>query len=237
MHGTRMADKPRTEPPPKESSELRRQEQSEERRKLVDEAKKRAVAQGVDYEQFKEIASAAHLKPIQSQAEGKSTNAQSLPHLVTPEGTVAPPPQQQSEGPAPINPPVTKHHSSGHEGFAPTTPEAFNRAWELASGDVGARARLLSSVEEEVGLASVFRVEAPAWLVKGAAQALEASLGEAIGNDQAIRALKGLARVPRSTLSGKLIGREGKESIKSLVNALREHDESVHEVLTSLGVD
>ena len=39
---------------------------------VVDEAKKRAVSQNVDYDTFKNMVAVAHLKPIHAQSTGRS---------------------------------------------------------------------------------------------------------------------------------------------------------------------
>ncbi len=42
------------------------------RRKAVDDAKKRAVAQNVDYDTFKNMVSVAHLRPIQAASTSRT---------------------------------------------------------------------------------------------------------------------------------------------------------------------
>ena len=50
--------------PPKRSKELQTAAYDDWKHKAVDDAKKRAVAQYVDYDTFKNMVSVAHLKPI-----------------------------------------------------------------------------------------------------------------------------------------------------------------------------
>lgn len=50
--------------PPKRSKELENAVYDDWKRKAVDSAKKRAVAQFVDYDSFKNMVLVAHLKPI-----------------------------------------------------------------------------------------------------------------------------------------------------------------------------
>lgn len=56
--------------PVKRSKELDEAVYDDWKHKQVDDAKKRAVAQYVDYETFKNMVSVAHLKPIGAEASG-----------------------------------------------------------------------------------------------------------------------------------------------------------------------
>lgn len=58
--------------PPKVSRELANSVYDDWKRKVVDDAKKRAVSQAVDYDTFKNMVSVAHLKPITAPSSGRT---------------------------------------------------------------------------------------------------------------------------------------------------------------------
>ena len=221
----------RTEPPPKESTELFGMSEREIHRKQVDNAKKRAVAQGEPYEQFKQMAAAAHLTPIQSKHSSRrssahapipSTNGESLIH-----------PGELDHSDAALTASVG-HQYDGDITNAPSSVSALEKSLRRIGNTEKRRSvavcDLLAECEEHSGLHETLRVEVPAGLARDAVQCLhtECTLSGRSPEDErrmrwtrtATAFVNALRQAPRVALTVTMLGRGGRKQLTELIEFL-----------------
>nr|Q94EY1.1 RecName: Full=Coiled-coil domain-containing protein 103 homolog; AltName: Full=Protein PR46bp [Chlamydomonas reinhardtii]AAK70875.1 unknown [Chlamydomonas reinhardtii]ADF43150.1 PR46bp [Chlamydomonas reinhardtii] len=208
--------------PSKVSKELANAACDDFKRKAIDEAKKRAVAQRVDYDTFKNMVLTAHLKPIT--APKQLNNDRPLPcWSFGVDGKMLKEQISQSQ-----LPPTTPTE-------VPTTSGDFTRDWRRNCPTPDDKYRYLKLCGPE-GLQAVFRVEISAEVLREMLAVLEACwLGhggvaeEAEGGAGAalleaafvVQVLEAVSTAGRFSLTVKLLGSSAKPTLERLFSGLQ----------------
>uniref|UniRef100_A0A7R9V6A5 Uncharacterized protein n=1 Tax=Chlamydomonas euryale TaxID=1486919 RepID=A0A7R9V6A5_9CHLO len=213
--------------PPKQSKELASAIYDDWKRQVVDEAKKRAVGQNVDYETFKNMVSVAHLRPIGAAKTVK--HEAMLPSWRYNDDGTAPSSEQQAIAAAAMA------LRSKEPSEPPSTSGDFYREWRRNCPSLDAKYRYLRLVGPN-GLQQLFKVEISVDALKDVLTALEAcwlvhagaaedgaegsgaALSEAVF---VVSVLAALSQAGRFGLTLKLLGSGPKAVLASLFSQLQ----------------
>nr|BCL66087.1 hypothetical protein [Volvox africanus] len=209
--------------PSKVSKELANAAYDDFKRKAIDEAKKRAVLQRVDYDTFKNMVLTAHLAPIT--APNKRTNDRPAPCWnFGPDGKLVKEHVGQTELP-----------SNGAPLEVPSTSGDFTRDWRRL-GTVDDKYRYLQMCGPDT-LRTIFRVEVSSEVLRevlgvveacwlghgGAAEEAEGGSGAALREAVfAVRSLEALTAAGRFSLTVRLLGNSAKPMLDRLFAGLED---------------
>lgn len=223
--------------PPKLSKDLANAVYDDWKRKVIDDAKKRAVSQNVDYATFKNMVSVAHLKPIQSARAPRLD--QMLPSWHFNADGSLPTAHQLSDAAAAA---LALMQQEPQE--PPSTSGDFYREWRRNCPNADSKYRYLRLCGP-VGLASLFKIEISSEALKEIIEVLEVCwLGYAGAAEEelagsalreagfVVQVLQSLSTVGRFSLTVKLIGSAAKKVLNSLFTQLEgavQASESQHE--------
>lgn len=240
-----MEQEGRTRAPPKRSNELESIPVRERHRQQVDDAKKRAVSQGENYEQFKQMAAAAHLVPLQQHFTNAMSNAphttksplNTQPPIVKPEGI------QRSDGRDDITiaaaSTTVQSALEASASFRPVNDTAPESVDDLAAAllripNSDGRAErvcdLLATSDATTGLASLLRVELQRNMADDLLVCLYKQCVDSVhssGYDGVARSfISAFAQAPRASLTVKMLRRNTKEKLEQLIACIFEQDDA-----------
>ncbi|KAL6759894.1 PR46bm [Haematococcus lacustris] len=218
--------------PPKTSKELSNAMYDDFKRKAVDAAKKRAVAQNVDYESFKNMVAVAHLKPLQAPSATKAA-ATAPSWSFAPDGTRMQPGGLAAAEAVAAAALLTSRQTQPD---LPSTSGDFTRDLRRHCPSPDAKYSYLKRCGPQL-LRSLFRLEISSDTLKellvildtcwlghaGAAEDAENAAGRGGALDEAVwvvQVLDALAASGRFGLALKLTGPAGKQAVTSLFAGL-----------------
>ncbi|GAX81006.1 hypothetical protein CEUSTIGMA_g8441.t1 [Chlamydomonas eustigma] len=211
--------------PTKLSKDLANAVYDDWKRKVIDDAKKRAVSQNVDYDTFKNMVSVAHLQPIQ--AASATRQDRMLPSWQFNADGSLPEAHQMSDAAA-----VALKLMQQEPQDPPTTSGDFYREWRRNCPNPDSKYRYLRLCGPG-GITSLFKVEISSEALKEIIEVLEACwLGYAGAAEEGqagsalkeagfvVQVLQSLSTAGRFSLTVKLIGSAAKKVLDSLLTQL-----------------
>ena len=197
----------------------------DQRKEQVNDAKLRAVAQHVEYDEFANLVAGAHLKPVQPRTPASSDVSKGFDGFVMPKydgraaiGPAAPPPRAASVGPA-----LSEPQSSNE----------FLRVWRRQCKTPADRYAYLRLLQPDT-LPPLFRTEIDATVFDGLVEAVRARVAplaadgeeaaEAPGPDECAwveRLLQQVARLPRFDLTLEFAATATPAALSAIFDALQ----------------
>ena len=136
----------------------------DQRKKQVNDAKLRAVAQRVEYDDFERLVAGAHLKPVKPRSQVQKDIGQAFDGFVMPKA-----------GPAAVPPPLPTVPSASAAPAAPKTSNEFVRVWRRQCKSTAEKLAYLVQIEPET-LPILFKTELDAAIFDGIVSALHESV-------------------------------------------------------------
>ncbi|QDZ18392.1 putative dynein attachment factor [Chloropicon primus] len=220
---------------PKLSKELDNAIEDDRRYKQVDSAKKRAVAQRVDYDTFKNLVSVAHLKPLQ--APDEIVRVKGAPAWRFNSSGV-------TEGKGKGERPIPQEEGSFIPAEQPNTSASFERTWKKSCRTSEERYAYIKFCALDT-LAQIFKVELNSALLSSILEVMHEQFlvkDSREKADQVCDILVCLAKSGRFSLTIRLLGKKHKQCLTEIMDQLKQacekgEDARLEEICKAYGLE